>query len=83
MDWIILAQGRDKWQVLVHTVINLRVASKAGILLTNWETVSEEGLFSMKLVSQSVSQSVRHIVEGPNVPPRRFVSASGFDSDKV
>jgi hypothetical protein len=26
MDWIGLAQDRDRWQVLVHAVMNLRVA---------------------------------------------------------
>jgi hypothetical protein len=25
MDWIVLAQDRDQWRVLVNTVMNLRV----------------------------------------------------------
>jgi hypothetical protein len=25
MDWIVLAQDRDQWMVLVNTVMNLRV----------------------------------------------------------
>jgi hypothetical protein len=25
MDWIDLAQGRDKWRALVNTVVNLRI----------------------------------------------------------
>jgi hypothetical protein len=25
MDWIVLAQGRDRWRALVHAVMNLQV----------------------------------------------------------
>jgi hypothetical protein len=31
MDWIDLAQGRDRWQVLVHAVMNLRAHKMWGI----------------------------------------------------
>jgi hypothetical protein len=33
MDWIYLAQDRDKWRVLVITVIKLGVLSKTGHFL--------------------------------------------------
>jgi hypothetical protein len=35
MDWIDLAQNRDKWRSLVNTVTNLRVPQNAGKFLSN------------------------------------------------
>ena len=34
MDWIDLAQNRDRWRPLLNTVMNLRVPYIAGNLLT-------------------------------------------------
>jgi hypothetical protein len=31
VDWIHLAQERDKWQALVNTVTNLRIPNRRGI----------------------------------------------------
>jgi hypothetical protein len=39
VDWICLAQGRDRWRVLVNSVLNLWVPKDAGKLpsvLTTW-----------------------------------------------
>jgi hypothetical protein len=51
MEWIHLAQGRDKWWSVVNKVTNLRVAIILGIsLIAEWLLASQEGLCSMELI---------------------------------
>jgi hypothetical protein len=43
MDWIDLAQGRDRWRDLVNVVMNLRVLQSAENFLTSCEPGSFSG----------------------------------------
>jgi hypothetical protein len=52
MDWIAMAQDRDRWQALVNLVMNLRDPKILGISwLAEDLLVSQEGLWSKELIS--------------------------------
>jgi len=57
MDWIGLAQDRDRWRTLVSTVMNLRVPRNAGNFLTSCKPVS----FSRRTLHHGVSITILYI----------------------
>ena len=60
MDWIDLAQDRDRWQALVNVVMNHQVPSNAGNYLCSLGPVRLSGRPLLHGVSQSVILDVVH-----------------------
>ena len=63
MNWIDMAQDRERWRATVNAVMNLRVPQNAGNFITSWGHVSfSKRTYSMGLVSYEV--------EGRQLPQR-------------
>jgi hypothetical protein len=55
VEWITLAQERDRWRALVNGAMNYWVPKNVGNFLTSWEPVrSSKGLRSIEFVSTEI-----------------------------
>jgi hypothetical protein len=75
MDWIDLAQERDRCRALMNVVMKLRIAQDAGNFLTSWGTVSFSRRNLLHAISQSVYNSLPliHLLNRTNpLPPHLF-----------
>jgi len=79
MDWIGLAQDRDRWRTLVSAVMNLQVPRNAGNFLTSFKPVS----FSRSTPHHRVSKYLRAIFLVFNFSKHFFICPSYSQSSPL
>jgi hypothetical protein len=64
MDWLSMSHDRDRWAVLVHAVMNLRVLHNAGNFLNSGRPVSFSGRSLLYAVSVKADRNIRLVACG-------------------
>jgi hypothetical protein len=70
MDWIDMAQDRDKWRALLSAVMNLWIPQNAGNFLTSWRPVS----FSRRTLLRTSVKGLKR---------KQWTTRDGYHSDRV